>query len=54
MIKVFEGGEGSTSGGRSERSIESGDLLLEEARERDGEGRVACMVAVAIMCVGKV
>ncbi len=49
MIRVFEGGEGSTRGGRSERSRESGDLLLDEARECDGEGRAACMFAVAIM-----
>lgn len=53
MIKVLEGGDGSTSDGRSERSSESGDLLPEEARERDGEGRVACMFATAIMCVEK-
>lgn len=52
IIRVFEGGEGSTSGGRSEKSRESGDLLLDDARERDGEGRLACMFAVAIMCMG--
>ena len=51
IIKVFEGGDGSTSGGRSERSSESGDLLLEDARECDGDGMVACMFAAAIMCV---
>lgn len=51
IIKVFEGGEGSTSGGRSERSRESGDLLPDDARERDGDGMVTCMFAVAIICV---
>jgi hypothetical protein len=49
MIKVFEGGDGSTSGGRSERSRESGDLLPDDARERDGVGIVTCMLAAAIM-----
>lgn len=38
IIRVFEGGEGCTSGGRSERSRDSGDLEPELARERDGEG----------------
>lgn len=52
MINVFEGGDGSTSGGRSERSRDSGDLLPEDARDRDGEGRFACMFATAIMCMG--
>lgn len=51
MINVFEGGDGSTSGGRSERSRESGDLLLEDARERCGEGMLTCMFVVAIMWV---
>jgi hypothetical protein len=46
MISVFEGGDGSTSGGRSERSIESGDLLPDDARERCGDGAVACMFAI--------
>lgn len=49
MIRVFDGGDGSTRGGRSERSRESGDLLPEDARERDGDGIVTCMLAVAIM-----
>lgn len=47
MMSVFEGGDGSTSGGRSERSRESGDLLPDDARERIGDGgRVACMFAI--------
>jgi hypothetical protein len=46
MISVFDGGDGSTSGGRSERSRESGDLLPDDARERCGEGTVACMFAI--------
>jgi hypothetical protein len=46
MISVFEGGDGSTSGGRSERSRESGDLLPDDARERCGDGAVACMFAI--------
>lgn len=51
MIKVFEGGDGSISGGSDERSRESGDLLLDEARECDGDGMPTCMFAAAIMCV---
>lgn len=56
MIRVFEGGDGSTSGGRSERSIDSGDLERDEARDRCGDGRVACMFMVASMdrCVQKI
>lgn len=46
MMSVFDGGDGSTSGGRSERSIESGDLLLDDARERCGEGMLCCMLAI--------
>lgn len=38
IMSVFEGGDGWTSGGRSERSRESGDLDREEARDRCGEG----------------
>jgi hypothetical protein len=45
MMSVFEGGDGSTSGGRSERSRESGDLVPDDARERCGEGTCACMFA---------
>lgn len=57
IMSVFEGGDGSTSGGRSERSRESGDLLPEDARERCGEGMLTCMLVVAIMgelCRGSV
>lgn len=43
IIRVFEGGEGSTRGGRSERSNDSGDLVPEDARERTGEGISAGM-----------
>jgi len=44
MIRVLEGGVGSTSGGRSERSSFSGDLLPEDALERVGDGISAgCM-----------
>ena len=50
IISVFDGGDGSTRGGRSERSRESGDLLPEEARERNGDGMVTCIFAAAIMC----
>jgi hypothetical protein len=46
MMSVFEGGDGSTSGGRSERSRESGDLVPDDARERCGEGTCACMFAI--------
>jgi hypothetical protein len=53
MINVFEGGDGSTSAGRSERSRESGDLLPDDARERDGDGMATCISAVAIICVDR-
>jgi hypothetical protein len=43
MIRVFEGGDGCTRGGRSERSRVSGDLDPEDAREREGDGIVAFM-----------
>jgi hypothetical protein len=46
IMSVFEGGDGSTSGGRSERSRESGDLDPDDARERCGEGICACMFAM--------
>lgn len=46
MIKVFEGGVGSTRGGRSERFSLSGDLLPEDARERVGDG-----ISAGCMCV---
>jgi hypothetical protein len=52
-MRVFDGGDGSTSGGRSERSIESGDLVPDDARERCGEGMVACMFCDAMMCARK-
>jgi hypothetical protein len=45
IIRVFDGGDGSTSGGRSEKSRESGDLVPDDARERCGEGMVACIFA---------
>jgi hypothetical protein len=45
-MSVLDGGDGSTSGGRSERSRESGDLLPDDARERCGDGTVACMFAI--------
>lgn len=53
IMRVFEGGDGSTSGGRSERSSESGDLVPDDARERCGDGMVASMFAtkeVAVLC----
>jgi hypothetical protein len=43
MIRVLDGGDGSTSGGRSERSNDSGDFAPEDARERTGEGISAGM-----------
>jgi hypothetical protein len=46
IMRVFEGGDGSTSGGRSERSRESGDLFPDDARERCGDGIAACMSAI--------
>ena len=46
IMSVFAGGDGSTSGGRSERSRESGDLFPDDARERCGEGFAACMFAI--------
>lgn len=49
-MRVFEGGEGSTSGGRSERSRESGDLVPDDALERCGDGNVAC-IAIMDVCV---
>lgn len=52
MMRVFEGGEGSMRGGRLDRSRDSGDLLPEDARERCGEGMLACMFA--IICVESV
>lgn len=53
IIRVFEGGDGSTSGGRSEKSRESGDLEPDDARERCGDGRLACMFMFAIMYARK-
>jgi hypothetical protein len=44
-MSVLEGGDGSTRGGRSERSRESGDLVPDDARDRCGEGAIASMVA---------
>lgn len=46
MMRVFDGGDGSTSGGRSDKSMESGDLLRDDARERCGDGMLACMLAI--------
>lgn len=46
-MRVFEGGEGWTSGGKSERSSESGDFDREDARDRCGDG-----IWVAILFVG--
>jgi hypothetical protein len=43
IIRVLDGGEGCTSGGRSERSRDSGDLVPDEARDRCGEGIVVAM-----------
>lgn len=43
-MSVFEGGDGCTSGGRSDRSKESGDLDREEARDRCGDGMAAGMM----------
>jgi hypothetical protein len=48
MIRVFEGGEGCTSGGRSERSSESGDLDRDDVRECCGEGRSVAMAVVML------
>ena len=50
IMRVFEGGDGSTSGGRSERSRDSGDLLRDDARERCGDGTATCMIAVVSVC----
>lgn len=46
MMSVLDGGEGSTSGGRSERLRESGDLLPDDARERSVDGMVGCIVEI--------
>jgi hypothetical protein len=43
-MRVFDGGAGWMSGGRSEKSIDSGDLDLEDDRECCGEGIVAAMM----------
>lgn len=48
-MRVFEGGDGSTSGGKSERSRERFDLF-DDALERCGDGVVACMSAVGCAC----
>jgi hypothetical protein len=50
IMRVFEGGDGSTSGGRSERSRDSGDLDPDDARERCGEGTATCMFATISVC----
>ena len=54
IMSVLDGGEGCISGGRSERSMDSGDLLRDEARERCGEGIVSdmlCMCDCVAVCV---
>jgi len=43
-MRVFDGGEGSTSGGRSEKSSESDDLFLDDDRECWGEASVVDML----------
>jgi hypothetical protein len=50
IMRVLEGGDGSTSGGRSERSRDSGDLFPDDARERCGEGTATCMFATVSRC----
>jgi hypothetical protein len=50
IMRVFEGGDGSTSGGRSERSRDSGDLLRDDARERCGDGTATCMFEMYAEC----
>ena len=52
IIRVLEGGDGSTSGGRSDKSRESGDLVPDDARDRCGDGIVVCtcMFAVVYVC----
>jgi hypothetical protein len=45
-MSVLEGGDGCTSGGRSEKSSESGDLDREEVRECCGDGMVVVMFVV--------
>lgn len=44
IMRVFDGGEGSTSGGRSEKSSESDDLFLDDDRECWGEASVVDML----------
>lgn len=44
-MRVFEGGEGWTSGGKSDRSSDKGLLVPEDARERDGEGISTAIVS---------
>jgi hypothetical protein len=60
IIRVLDGGEGSTSGGRSERSIDSGDfgdfgdfgdLVSELARDREGEG-ISIDIVLAMIVEG--
>jgi hypothetical protein len=57
IIRVLDGGEGSTSGGRSERSIDSGDfgdfgdLVSELARDREGEG-ISTDIVLAMIVEG--
>lgn len=53
MMSVFEGGDGSTSGGRSERSRVSGDLEPDDARERCGVGISTCISAAVYVCSQK-
>ena len=48
IMSVFEGGDGCTSGGRSERSSDSGDFVREEARDRWGDSISVVMFAVML------
>ena len=50
-MRVFDGGEGSTSGGRSEKSSESDDLFLDDDRECWGEASVVDMLGNISRCL---
>ena len=50
IMRVFDGGDGCTNGGRSERSSDSGDLEPDDARERCGEDVEACILAIIPKC----
>lgn len=51
IISVLVGGEGWIRGGRSERSMDSGDLDRDDARDRGGEVMVSDMLWLWLWCL---